>query len=171
MWNSIAESCNILYKHCKEKKIKFDYVLRYRTDLELVSFKNFSNQLLRLKDNEILIPSINNFRGVNDQIFFFNFKTSKVLKKIISYLILCINNKRVFHSEYLFSQFLRFNSIKIKIIDDINYVQLGKKTHADMSLKPTKTAFIPIYDKIEMKKIKYVLKFKRFQNKIKNIFS
>lgn len=60
--------------------------------------------------------------------FFFNFKTSKVLKKITSYLILCINKKRVFHSEYLFSQFLRFNSIKIKIIDDINYVQLGKNS-------------------------------------------
>ena len=46
---------------------------------------------------------------------------------------------------------------------------MGDKTHGNLNLKPTKTAFIPLYDKIEMKKIKYLLKFKKLQKKINNI--
>ena len=42
MWDSIAETSALLTKYCYEKNDKFDYVLRYRTDLELISFKNFS---------------------------------------------------------------------------------------------------------------------------------
>jgi hypothetical protein len=169
MWDSIAETSALLTKYCYEKNDKFDYVLRYRTDLELISFKNFTNQLLNLKNNEILIPEVHNYRGINDQFFFMSFITFPIIEKITNYLILCINNKRVFHSEYLFSQFIKSNSIKIKIINDINYSQLGDKTHTNLNLKPTKTAFIPLYDKIEMKKIKYLLKFKKLQKKIINI--
>lgn len=171
MWDSIAATSNLLIKYCNEKNEKFDYVLRYRTDLELISFKNFYNQVLNLKNNEILIPEVHNYRGINDQFFFMNFKTFPIIQKIIEYLILSIKNKKVFHSEYLFSQFVKSNSIKIKIIDDINYSQLGNKTHTNLNLKPTKTAFIPFYDKIEMKKIKYLLKFKKIQKKIKSIFN
>lgn len=171
MWDSIQKTTIYFYEYCKKFNLNFDYILRFRTDLKLLSFKNFSGQILNLNNDEILIPECHNYRGVNDQFFLMNFKTFIVFKKIINFLILCIKNKRVFHSEYLFSQFIKLNSIKIKIIDNINYSQLGNKTHKVLSLKPTKKAFIPIYDKIEMKKIKYVLKFKRFQNKIKNIFS
>ena len=49
MWDSIAETSALLTKYCYEENDKFDYVLRYRTDLELISFKNFTNQLLNLK--------------------------------------------------------------------------------------------------------------------------
>lgn len=171
MWDSIAATSALLIRYCNEKSEKFDYVLRYRTDLELISFKNFYSQLLNLKNNEILIPEVHNYRGVNDQFFFMNFKTFPIIQKIIEYLILCVKNKKVFHSEYLFSQFLKSNSIKIKIINDINYSQLGNKTHTNLNLKPTKTAYIPFYDKIEMKKIKYLLKFKKLQKKIKNILN
>jgi hypothetical protein len=169
MWDSIQKTTEFFYKYCRRFDLSFDYILRYRTDLKLSTYKDFSNQLLNLNNNEILIPECHNYRGVNDQFFFMNFKTFIILKKIINFLLFCINNKRVFHSEYLFSQFIKSNSIKIKIINDINYSQLGDKTHNNLSLKPTKTAFIPLYDKIEMKKIKYLLKFKKLQKKIYNI--
>jgi len=169
MWDSIQKTTDFFYKYCKKFDLNFDYILRYRTDLKLLSYKDFSKQLLNLNNNEILIPECHNYRGVNDQFFFMNFKTFIILKGIISFIILCIKNKRVFHSEYLFSQFIKSNSIKIKIIDDINYAQLGSKTHKNLSLKPTKTPFIPFNDKIEMKIIKYLLKFKKFQKKITNV--
>lgn len=169
MWDSIQKTTDFFYKYCKRFDLSFDYILRYRTDLQLSSYKDFSNQLLNLNNNEILIPECHNYRGVNDQFFFMNFTTFIILKKIINFLLFCIKNKRVFHSEYLFSQFIKSNSIKIKIINDINYSQLGDKTHGNLNLKPTKTAFIPPYDKIEMKKIKYLLKFKKLQKKINNI--
>lgn len=170
MWDSIQKTTIYFYEYCKKFNLNFDYILRFRTDLKLLSYKDFSSQILNLNNDEILIPECHNYRGVNDQFFFMNFKTFIIFKKIINFLILCIKNKRVFHSEYLFSQFIKLNSIKIKIIDDINYSQLGSKTHKVLSLKPTKKAFIPFYDKIEMKKIKYSLKIKKFQKKILSNF-
>ena len=52
MWHSIFESSKFLQDKVKEKKLNFDYVCRFRSDLIIKTSSNIiNNQILNLKEN------------------------------------------------------------------------------------------------------------------------
>ena len=57
------------------------------------------------------------------------------------------------------------------LIEGFNIKVLGQnlKSHRNYKIKTTKQAFIPLKDKINIKIIKYHLRFIKLKNKIKNI--
>ena len=104
MWDSIQKTADFFYKYCKRFGLSFDYILRYRTDLKLSSYKDFSNQLLNLNNNEILIPECHNYRGVNDQFFFMNFKVSKKAPSAPISAPCVVDNKKTFSLFFILTE-------------------------------------------------------------------
>jgi len=170
MWHSITENLKFLKKISIKKK--FDYVCRFRSDLYSKTIKiNLTKEILNLKNNQILFPENNHYRGINDQFFITKYSTFLKFKNIFKFINSFLKEKRTFNPEYLFYCFIKKNNFKYKLIEGFNIKVLGQnlKSHRNYKIKPTKPAFIPLKDKINIKIIKYHLRFIKLKNKIKNI--
>ena len=157
------------------KKIRnenFDYVCRFRSDLYFKnSKKNLLKEILKIKDNQLIFPENNHYRGLNDQFFIGNYTTVMKFTSFFKFIKSFLNEKRTLNPEYLLYFFLRKNNIKNKIIENFKKRFLGQnlKSHLNYSIKPTKKAFVPLKDKINMKTLKYKMKLIKINRKIKKI--
>ena len=171
MWHSVVENLKFLKKIKKEN---FDYVCRFRSDLYFKgSKKNLVKEVLKLKDNQIMFPENNHYRGLNDQFFIGRYSTLLQFINFFKYIESFLKEKRTFNPEYLLYFFLKKKSIKYKIVEGFKIKVLGQnlKSHLDYSIKPSKKAFVPLKDKINMKTLKYELRLIKIKRKIKKILN
>ena len=169
MWLSISESTKFLQKQVKEKKLIFDYVCRFRSDLIIKTSSNYiKDQIIKLKKNQILVPCSNHFKGVNDRFFITSYSTYLKFENIMFFIEKFITYKPL-NPEYLFYCFIKNYKMKIILMNNLNEKILAQhtKTHENYELKPTKNVHVPLMDKISMKKIKYEIKIKKFLLNIK----
>ena len=155
MWDSIQKSFIEIYNYYKKKKIRPDYIIRYRSDI-LPKEKIF---LLKsqLSEKELLVPDRYHWNGINDQIFVIRFSDIKLFLDINKFVKKFIKEDRFFCSEYLFQQFLKYKKIKIKyskfnynLMRFKNFKKIQKNIKSEMKFK----------DKINCKinKLKYRLR-------------
>ena len=162
MWHSITENINFLIQVSEKKKIKFDYVIRFRTDIMCTQgLNNLKIQLNKLKNDEILFPSNLHWRGLNDTFFVSNFATFLKFKQIIKFINQFINEKKVFNPEYILYCFVKQNKLKFLLIPEFNLALIRV-----VESKPTKTVHIPLRDKLNIKIARRTIKFLRFWNKV-----
>ena len=164
MWHSISESVKFLIQDSKMNSVNYDYVCRFRTDIFSKKIPhNFNNQIQRLKDDEIIFPENLHSRGLNDLFFLCNFKTISKFKYMMKYLDQFIKENKPISSEYLLYHFTKKNSLKIKLFKQfvIDLFGIKNKSHLNYNLRPTKNAHIPLIDKMNLKYIKYKIKFLR----------
>ncbi len=162
MWHSISENVKFLDEQFKIYNADYDYVCRFRTDLFSNKIpNNIQTQILKLKNNEIIFPENLHSRGLNDLFFICNFRTFLEFKNVMYYLDKFIEEKRPLSSEYFLYHFVKKNSLKIKIINNllIDIFDVKNKSHKNYELKPTKKAYIPLKDKVSLKYIKYKIRF------------
>lgn len=167
MWHAIVENISFLQDVSEKNQIKFDYVCRFRTDITcLKNIKYLKKDLENLKNDEILFSSNRHFRGLTDLFFISDYKTFLRLKNIMNYFNVFSNSSRVFNPEYIFYCFINENNFKIKIAYNLDIALIRIE-----DAKPTKTAYIPLSDKINMKIAKRKIKFIKILNKFKYIWS
>ena len=161
MWHSILENINFLTQVSEQKKIKFDYVIRFRTDIMCTKgLGNLKTQLNKLKDNEILFPSNLHWRGLNDAFFISNFATFLKFGQILNFIDRFINAEKLFNPEYILYSFIEEMKLKFILIKDFNLSLIRV-----FESKPTKTVHIPFRDKLNIKIAKQKIKFYKFLNK------
>ena len=166
MWHSILENIRFLEKINDKENKKFDFVMRFRTDIMCKKSLNFlPNEINSLKDNEILFPSNLHWKGLNDTFFISNFSTMLKFKDFFSFLEKFVEDNRVFNPEYVLYSFVDEKKLKIKLISESDLALIRVEDS-----KPTKIVFIPFKDKIKMKIVKQKIKLLKFQNKLKLIF-
>ena len=161
MWHSIVENINFLTQVSDQKKIKFDYVIRFRTDIMCTKgLENLKTQLNKLKDDEVLFPSNLHWRGLNDTFFISNFTTFLKFGKILNFINRFIDSEKLFNPEYILYSFVKEMKLKFILIKDFNLSLIRV-----FESKPTKTVHIPLRDKLNIKIVKQKIKFYRFLNK------
>jgi len=158
MWESIRQSFKEIFNYYKHRKIKPDYVIRYRSDI--LPRGNLSLFKKRLHKNEILVPDRFHWNGINDQIFVIKYKDIKLFFDIDKFIRKFIENNRFFSSEYIFQQFLKSKKIQIRysdfdyqILRHRGFQKLSKNINSDMK----------IFDKINVKLNKLSYKFRNFK--------
>ena len=166
MWHSILENIRFLEKINDNENKKFDFVIRFRTDIICKKGLNFlANEINSLKDNEILFPSNLHWKGLNDTFFITNFSTMLKFKDFFLFIEKFIKDSRVFNPEYILYCFIDEKNLKIRLINESDLALIRVEDS-----KPTKKVFIPFKDKIKMKIVKQKIKLLKFQNKLKLIF-
>ena len=167
MWFAVLENIKFLKDVSNNHKLNFDYVCRFRSDIVSVgSLKYLEKEFKNLKNNEILFPSNLHWKGITDLFFISDFKTFLKLENLLNYIDKFIDNKRMFHPEYIFYSFLIDNNFKIKLAHEFNLGLIKIEEN-----KPTKTVFTPLKDKIRIKIAKRKIKTIRILNKIKYLFN
>ena len=175
MWHSFIRGCEFL------KKEKFDYtpdyILRYRSDL--LPSNNQKIDLDLCGENNILIPDINHWNGVNDQFFIFRFSKIDKIITFPNFMYEYLNKKLLFSSELIFQRFLKKLYLEINYIN-FNYKIMKKKNNSkNASLKKDIQKNIPFREKffVSINKLKFKLRnFKEFyitknkRNKYQDIF-
>jgi hypothetical protein len=167
MWYSVSENIKFLTKISNDQNLNFDYVCRFRSDIMCTGKINYlKKELENLKENEILFPSNLSFRGITDLFFIADYKTFLKFKNILDYIDEFIKKERVFHPEYLFYSYVTENNFKIKLAHkfDLALVRFEEA-------KPTKTVYIPLSDRANIKLAKRKIKFLKLINKIKYFFN
>lgn len=161
MWYSFHRGCQFL----KREKFKLPpkYILRYRSDL--LPSRNQEIKLNSLKEDNIFIPDLNHWNGVNDQLFIFHFSKIDKILCMFKFLNEYINKNLLFSSELIFQRFLIKYKLNIKYID-YNYKIMKKKIKNNQkNILRNKKSFIPIKEKIfiSINKLKFKLRnFKEF---------
>ena len=165
MWYAILENIRFLEKINKEENENFDFVLRFRTDIICKKGLNhLSQEIISLKENEMLFPSNLHWKGLSNDFFISNFQTMLKFKNFLKFLNKFIEDNRVFDPEYILYSFINENNIKIRLINEFELALIRIEDS-----KPTKIVFIPFKDKIKMKIAKQKIKFLKFQNKFKKM--
>lgn len=174
MWFSIIQNIKFLKNIIEKEKTNFDYVCRFRSDIFEINKSNFlKKELTKLKEKEILFPCNNHNRGLNDMLFIANYKTFLHFENMLNYIDDFLDQKRVFNPEYLLYCFVKNNGFKIKLAHKlaIELFGLNTKNHDNNDLQPRKKAFIPLKDKINLKRAKYTIRFLNIKNKFKFFFN
>ena len=171
MWYSIVENLKFLKKIRNEN---FDYVCRFRSDLYFKNRKkNLLKEILKIKDNQLIFPENNHYRGLNDQFFIGNYTTVMKFTNFFKFIKSFLKEKRTLNPEYLLYFFLKKNNIKYKIVESFKIKVLGQnlKSHLNYSIRPSKKAFVPLKDKINMKTLKYKMRLIKINRKIQKILN
>ena len=100
---SIQQSFKEIFNYYKHRKIKPDYVIRYRSDI--LPRGNLSLFKKRLHTNEILVPDRFHWNGINDQIFVIKYKDIKLFFDIDKFIRKFIENNRFFQVNIFFNNF------------------------------------------------------------------
>jgi hypothetical protein len=161
MWYSFIRGCEFL------KKEKFDtppdYILRYRSDL--LPSNNQKIDVTLCEENNILIPDLNHWNGVNDQFFIFHFSKIDKILSFSKFINEYLNKKLLFSSELIFQRFLNKLKFNINYIN-YNYKIMKRKSKILKIDNPKKIKnLIPINEKIfiSINKLKFRLRnFKEF---------
>lgn len=175
MWHSFIRGCEFLKK--EKFDITPDYILRYRSDL--LPSNNQKIDLGLCGENNILIPDINHWNGVNDQFFIFRFSKIDKIITFSNFMYEYLNKKLLFSSELIFQRFLKKLYLEINYIN-FNYKIMKKKNNSkNSSLKTDIQNNIPFREKffVSINKLKFKLRnFKEFyitknkRNKYQDIF-
>jgi hypothetical protein len=161
MWHSFIRGCEFL------KKEKFDicpdFILRYRSDL--LPSNDQKIDLDSCGENNILIPDMNHWNGVNDQFFIFRFSKIDKIITFSNFISEYLNKKLLFSSELIFQRFLKKLNLEINYIN-FNYKIMKRKSKISKidNFKKIKN-LIPINEKIfiSINKFKFRLRnFKQF---------
>ena len=174
MWHSFIRGCEFLKK--EKFDITPDYILRYRSDL--LPSNNQKIDLDLCGENNILIPDINHWNGVNDQFFIFRFSKIDKIITFPNFMYEYLNKKLLFSSELIFQRFLKKLYLEINYIN-FNYKIMKKNNSKNASLKKDIQKSIPFREKffVSINKLKFKLRnFKEFyitknkRNKYQDIF-
>lgn len=170
MWEALIKAFKIISSEINDN----DIILRFRTDIKLSSKKivlNFND----IKKNEIYIPDLYHWNGVNDQIFFSKVITLNKFKFFFDFVDFSIKNNHFICPEFTFYKFLKKFKIKINFFE-LDYKIFRNDRKTQIINKPT---VIPFFDKILIKVIKLKFKlrnffkfyfFKKKRNKNQNYF-
>ena len=165
MWHSITENINFLIEITEKKQIKFDYVIRFRTDVMCTKgLDNLKSQINKLRENEVLFPSNLHWRGLNDTFFISKYLTFIKFQEILSFIVNFIEKEKLFNPEYILYCFINELKIKFILIKDFNLSLIRV-----FDSKPTKTVHIPFRDKLNIKIAKQKIKLYRFLNKFNKL--
>lgn len=160
-WYSFSKGLKHINNHYKRKKIKPDYILRYRSDIlpkkNIFEIKKFINK-------SIIIPDRYHWHGINDNLFLFPYSAIKDFSSIMSFINLHIKKKSFFSSEYIFYLFLKNKKYKI-FFNNFNYNITRRKNifTKNINLKKTKQE-MKLIDKIITKKNRLFFKFRNFKD-------
>lgn len=161
MWHSFIRGCELLKK--EKFDISPDYILRYRSDL--LPSNNQKIDLGLCRENDILIPDMNHWNGVNDQFFIFKFSKIKKIITFSNFISEYLNKKLLFSSELIFQRFLNKLSLNINYIN-FNYKIMKKNDNLKNKLiKKDTQNNIPFREKffVSINKLKFKLRnFKEF---------
>ena len=159
MWHAFSEACKEIKNFIFQKK--FDYVLRYRSDILPDENQIFKFKSIRKK--EILIPDRYHWNGINDQFFIFNFSDLSYFASINDYINRYKEKKSLFSSELIFQRFLKEKKIKIKFVD-YNYNIMRKENKNNKQFENKKTIKLKLYDIIAIKLNKLNFKLRNFNS-------
>ncbi len=159
MWDALTQS----FSKLKHKLNDNDLILRFRTDIKINSEKLNLN-LDNIHDNTIYIPDCYHWNGYNDQVFLSKVKTLNEFSNFFTIVKQLIKNNHFICPEYTFYKFLKKKNINI-IFFDFNYQILKNKKILKIKdkLVKGKKSYIPIKDKITIKILKLLYKFRNFK--------
>ena len=161
MWHSFIRGCELLKK--EKFDISPDYILRYRSDL--LPSNNQKIDLGLCRENDILIPDMNHWNGVNDQFFIFKFSKIKKIITFSNFISEYLNKKLLFSSELIFQRFLNKLSLNINYINfDYKIMKKNDNLKNKLIKKDTQNN-IPFREKffVSINKLKFKLRnFKEF---------
>ena len=159
MWHAFSEACKEIKNFIFQKK--FDYVLRYRSDILPDENQIFKFKSIRKKG--ILIPDRYHWNGINDQFFIFNFSDLSYFASFNDYINQYKEKKSLFSSELIFQRFLKEKKFKISFID-YNYKIMRNSLIKSKKLENNKRIKIPLIDKITVKFNKLKFRIRNFKN-------
>ena len=175
MWDALTQSFSKLKYELNDN----DLILRFRSDIKINSKKLYLN-LDNVKNNTLYIPDCYHWNGYNDQVFLSKVKTLSKFSNFFEFLNKSIEKNHFICPEYIFHKFLKKEKINT-IFFEFDYQILKNKKIAenkDMLVKEKKS-YIPIKDKITIKILKILYKFRNFKefylkkkkrNKNQNLF-
>lgn len=110
----------LIEKYSKLYNIKFDLVVKLRTDLGSNSFFPIENTI---NDNSVYIPFGSDWGGINDQIAYGNFNSMKIYSDCVHYIPHMCENGTRYHPETLLNKYLinRLNIYRYNYMYSIHY--------------------------------------------------
>ena len=159
MWYSFIKACELLSKE------KFNeaptYILRYRSDL--LPLENQNIDIKFSNNNDIFVPDLNHWNGINDQFFIFHYSKLNKMIEFLEFIYKYLNKKLLFSSELIFQRFLREKNLKVKYIN-FNYKIMKKKVNIQSNTDfENKSIQIPFKEKIFININKLKFKFRNFK--------
>ena len=159
MWHAFSEGCKEI-KKLKIKK-KYDYILRYRSDILPEEKQIF--KFTKLQQKIILIPDRYHWNGINDQIFLFNFSDLDYFISIISFINEYKKKNLLFSSELIFQRFLKEKNFKINYVE-YKYKLMRNSQKKNINFHNNKIIKIPLVDRISIKLNKFKFRIRNFKN-------
>jgi len=159
MWDALTQSFSKL-KHNLDDD---DLILRFRTDIKINS-KKLNLNLDNVKNNTLYIPDCYHWNGYNDQVFLSKVKTLNKFSNFFEFVNKSIEKNYFICPEYIFYKFLKKEKIKT-IFFELDYQILKNKkiiANKDILVKGKKS-YIPIKDRITIKILKILYKFRNFK--------
>jgi len=159
MWDALTQSFSKL-KHNLDDD---DLILRFRSDIKINS-KKLNLNLDNVKNNTLYIPDCYHWNGYNDQVFFSKVKTLNKFSNFFEFVNKSIEKNYFICPEYIFYKFLKKEKINT-IFFELDYQILKNKKiveNKDMLVKGKKS-YIPIKDRITIKILKILYKFRNFK--------
>lgn len=160
MWDALTQS----FLKIRNKLSDDDVIMRFRTDIKIHSTKLNLN-LNDIKDNTLYIPDCYHWNGYNDQVFVSKVKTLSRFDDFFEFINFSIDNNDFICPEYNFYKFLKKKKINT-IFFEFNYQILKNQkiiNNKKLFVKEKKS-YIPLKDKINIKFLKILYKFRNFKN-------
>ena len=175
MWDALTQS----FSKLKDDLNDDDLVLRFRSDIKINS-KKLNLNLDNVRSNTLYIPDCYHWNGYNDQVFLSKVKTLSKFSNFFQFVNESIEKNYFICPEYIFYKFIKKEKINT-IFFEFDYQILKNKKiieNKNMLIKGKKSS-IPIKDKITIKILKILYKFRNFKefflkkkkrNKSQNLF-
>ena len=160
-WDGLIQGLNEMKKYCITNKKFPDFILRYRADILPKIDTNFKIKN-KLKENEIIIPDIYHWNGLNDQIFLFKYDSIDIFNDFFNFVNKEIVSKSFFSSELIFLKYLKVKKIKV-FFNQFEYNLLRSKKFVKVPTIHNVSSKIPINDKLIIKINKLQYKFRNFK--------
>ena len=175
MWDALTQSFSKLKHDLNDN----DLILRFRSDIKINS-KKLNLNLDNVKNNTLYIPDCYHWNGYNDQVFLSKVKTLSKFSNFFEFINESIEKNYFICPEYIFYKFLKKEKINT-IFFEFDYQILKNKKIIENKDKLVKggKSYIPLKDKITIKILKTLYKFRNFKefylkkkkrNKNQNLF-
>lgn len=160
MWDSLTQS----FLKIKERLADDDVIMRFRSDI-IVQSNKLNLNLNKIEDNTLYIPDCYHWNGYNDQVFLSKVKTLSVFEDFFDFLNSSINNNDFICPEYNFYKFIKNKNINVNFFEFDYQILKNKKLIKNKELFVNeKKSYIPLKDKINIKVLKLLYKFRNFNN-------
>ena len=134
MYYTLMKAFYQLEFYSKNNNIKYDLIIKFRTDLIFDNFPNFN--LFDINEKYIYTPSINKFNfnpyiiQINDQVAIGSYKLMKKYCMVYPNIELYLKNENnYYHPETLLSYHIYYNKINIKDFDFIYNIDIDRKNN------------------------------------------